>query len=299
MSSLPSGPEIEPLGVTPQGAPAASREQVAALETEIASLRAQVQRLAAALDGHRLLHQVRSVMDWIEQAALRTSPLVSVVLPTRDRRPFLERAIASVEAQSYPNWEVLIVDDSSTDDTASYLAASKLARMRHFRCGGLGACAARNVALHEARGSLIAYLDDDNTMHPQWLKSVVWGFEQRPDATTLYGAFVVDDTARISQKGSGDLPQLYFLPYDHHAIAHENIADMGCIAHRAGLPEAHFDESLRELGDWDLFLRLTREAAPLSLPAIACFYGTDAPHRLSHGPTFAADSLAVRAKNKR
>jgi hypothetical protein len=136
-------------------------------------------------------------------------------------------------------------------------------------------------------------------MHPYWLKSVVWGFEQRPEATILYGGFVVDDTARIDQKGRGDLPQLYFFPYDHQDIAHNNIADMGCIAHRAGLPEGHFDENLREMGDWDLFLRLTRKAPPLALPAIACFYGTDAPNRLSHGPTFAADSLAVRAKNKR
>jgi hypothetical protein len=74
---------------------------------------------------------------------------------------------------------------------------------------------------------------------------------------------------------------------------------MGCIAHRAGLPEARFDESLREMGDWDLFLRLTRRAPPLALPAIACFYTTDAPNRLSHGPTFAADVAAVRAKNRR
>jgi len=78
-----------------------------------------------------------------------------------------------------------------------------------------------------------------------------------------------------------------------------NIADIGCIAHRAGLPEARFDESLREMGDWDLFLRLTRDAPPLALPAIACYYTTDAPNRLSSGPTFQADLAAVRSKNKR
>ena len=49
----------------------------------------------------------------------------------------------------------------------------------------------------------------------------------------------------------------------------------------------------------DLFLRLTRTAPPLALPAVACFYTTDAPNRLSHGPTFAADVAAVRAKNRR
>ena len=87
--------------------------------------------------------------------------------------------------------------------------------------------------------------------------------------------------------------------YDYHAVAEANIADIGCIAHRADLAEARFDESLREFGDWDLFLRLTREMQPLSLPAIACYYTTDAPNRLSHGPTYEADLMAVRLKNRR
>ena len=74
---------------------------------------------------------------------------------------------------------------------------------------------------------------------------------------------------------------------------------MGCIAHRAGLAEARFDESLREMGDWDLFLRLTKDAPPLPLPAIACYYTTDAPNRSSYGPTHATDKARVRQKNKR
>jgi hypothetical protein len=136
-------------------------------------------------------------------------------------------------------------------------------------------------------------------MHPEWLKSVVWGFEQRPEATVIYGAFVADDTARTDRKERDDLPYLCFWPYDCHAVSVNRIADIGCIAHRAGLAEAHFDETLREMGDWDLFLRLTRDAPPLELPAIACFCSTDAPDRLTNGPTHAADLAAVRAKNRR
>ncbi len=216
-------------------------------------------------------------MDWIERATLRGAPLVSVVLPTRDRRDLLPRAIDSVQKQSYGNWELLIVDDGSVDSTAEFLAGLAGERLRCFRHHGAGACAARNVALAQARGDLIAYLDDDNMMHPGWLKAVVWGFEQRPEANVLYGAYVVDDAGRIFRKKSGDLPRLFFLPYDHYQVARRSIADIGCIAHRAGLPEARFDESLREMGDWDLFLRLTRTAPPLALPAIACFYTTSRP----------------------
>jgi len=283
--------------------------RVAALESTVARLAADVRRaedaaaqLAAldrtVADHGRQLH-VRAVMDWIERATLKSAPLVSIVLPTRDRHDLLARAIESVQKQSYRNWELLIVDDGSVDGTGEFLAGLADARLRCFRHHGAGACAARNVALAQVRGDLIAYLDDDNMMHPAWLKAVVWGFEQRPEASVLYGAYVVDDAFRINRKKTGDLPRLFFLPYDHHDLARRNIADMGCIAHRAGLPDARFDESLREMGDWDLFLRLTRKAPPLSLPAIACFYTTDAPNRLSHGPTFAADVAAVRAKNRR
>jgi len=283
--------------------------RVAALESTVASLAAEVSRaedaearlaaLEQAVADHGRQLQVRAVMDWIERATLRSAPLVSVVLPTRDRHDLLPRAIDSVQQQSYRNWELLIVDDGSIDGTAEFLAGLAGERLRRFRHHGAGVCAARNVALAQTRGDLIAYLDDDNMMHPGWLKAVVWGFEQRPEANVLYGAYVVDDAGRIFRKKSGDLPRLYFWPYDHQAVARRSIADIGCIAHRAGLPEARFDESLREMGDWDLFLRLTRTAPPLALPAIGCFYTTDAPNRLSHGPTFDADVAAVRAKNRR
>jgi hypothetical protein len=283
--------------------------RLAALESKVASLTGEMRRaddaaaglalLEHAVAGHGRQLQVRAVMNWIEHATLHAAPLVSVVLPTRDRRNLLARAIESVQSQTYRNWELLVVDDGSTDGTAEFLGGLAGERLRSFRHHGVGVCAARNLALAHARGQLIAYLDDDNIMHPGWLKAVMWAFEQRPEASVLYGAFVVDDAQRIDRKGKGDLPRLYFWPYDHKAVAHSNIADMGCIAHRAGLPEARFDESLREMGDWDLLLRLTRTAPPLELPAIACFYTTDAPNRLSHGPTYAADAAAVRAKNRR
>lgn len=273
------------------------RRPLAALR-RLAALERSVEGLQHALDEQRRQLQVNTVMDWIAHATVRTAPLVSIVLPTRDRCAWLPRAIASVQAQTYPHWELLIVDDRSVDDTPALLAGIGGGRLRTFRAQGAGVCAARNVALAHARGAIVAYLDDDNVMHPGWLKSVVWGFEQRPETETLYGAFVVD-TARVLQVDGEDLPRLCFYAYDHKAVAENNIADIGCIAHRAGIAEAHFDESLRELGDWDLFLRLTRDRPPLALPAIACFYMTDAPHRLSNGPTNRAEVATVRAKNPR
>ena len=241
--------------------------------------------------------EVFTFMKWIRHATIATTPLISVVLPTRDRRERLERAIASVVCQTYSNWQLVVVDDGSVDTTSDFLARLDDTRIRCVRAGGLGICAARNIALGLTAGEIIAYLDDDNTFHEEWLKSVAWGFAQRPETSVLYGAFIVDNPSRNRKKDW--LPKLYFRDYDHQGLARNNIADMGCIAHRAGLAEAHFDESLREMGDWDLFLRLTKDAPPLPLPAIACYYTTDAPNRSSFGPTHATDKARVRQKNKR
>jgi hypothetical protein len=245
--------------------------------------------------AHRHL-QVRAVTDWIAGASLRTSPLVSIVLPMRNRAGLLPRAVSTVLEQSYPNWELLIVDDASTDETASVLAALDDPRIRTFAGEGRGVCAARNVALREVRGSLVAYLDDDNRMHPDWLRSVVWAFEQRPETEVLYGAFVIDDLRRAQRRGEGDLPRLVLARYERAALERHNLTDIGAIAHRAGLPEGRFDEDLREMGDWDLFLRLTRDTIPLTLPAVACYYESHATDRLSAGPTHEVDGDRIRGK---
>jgi glycosyltransferase involved in cell wall biosynthesis len=204
-----------------------------------------------------------------------------------------------VLAQSYPRWELLVADDHSVDATAEMVASFADARITLCAADGRGACAARNVALDRCKGDLIAYLDDDNTLHPEWLKSVVWAFEQRPDIDVVYGALVIDDTLRVNKEGRGDLPRLFFNDYDHASLPNQNVTDISAMAHRNGLPEGRFDESLREMGDWDLLLRLTHGHPPLALPVIACFYHTDAPNRLSFGDSYDADAAAVRARNRR
>ncbi len=224
---------------------------------------------------------IRAVTAWVRHADVAPSLRVSIVLPTRDRAHLLRRAIASVEAQVYERWELVIVDDGSIDGTPALLAGITEARVRVARADGVGAAAARNVALAHATGDVIAYLDDDNTLDPLWCKAVVWAFQQRPDVDVLYGARVMDDLDRIIKVGRGALPTIHFLPYHRESLEAGNMADMGVIAHRAGHPEAYFDPELVTHADWDLFLRLTERNAPLELPVIACYYTSDTPGRLS------------------
>jgi glycosyl transferase family 2 len=240
---------------------------------------------------------LRMFMEWIEYARLSESPRISVVLPTRNRATFLLTAVASVQAQSYANWELLIVDDGSDDETPERLAAFDDSRIRSLRIPHAGAYAARNVALDRATGDIIAYLDDDNVMHPSWLKAVAWAFDQRPNVDVLYGGIILDDAERVDDRGSGSFAKVFFRPYDRKVLLNENLADMSAIAHRARLAGARFDESLATVGDWDLLCRLTADRDPLVLPAIACFYFTDAPNRLSGTAIRNTDRKTVRRKH--
>ncbi len=258
-----------------------------AFEHAHAELRARVE------ESERLL-AIDAVTRFVRHATLRVEPLVSVVLPTRDRPDRLARAIDSVLAQRYTRWELLVVDDGGIVDSRAVADTSEDPRIRWTRIDHRGACAARNEGLRLAKGELIAYIDDDNVMDPEWLYAVVWAFGEYPASNLLYGAFVIDDVLRVGKTGSGHLPRAFLHPFSRDALRDGNVTDIGAIAHRAGLPEARFDEGLREMGDWDLLVRVTAKHDPLVLPVIACYYMTDAPERLSNGPTHEADLATIR-----
>jgi len=223
---------------------------------------------------------LRTFSAWIDETAVATDRLVSVVLPTRNRSRYLARSVASVLAQAYENWELLIVDDGSTDDTASVLRSFSDPRIRPVVGVGRGACAARNIGVDAASGEIVAYLDDDNVMAPLWLKAVVWAFGQRPDATVAYGAIVIDDTARQLGVSGWEPPSLWLHSYDREILLERNLADTNSIAHRAGIA-ARWDEDLDDLGDWDFLLSATAPAPPVVIPVVAARYLSDAPNRLS------------------
>lgn len=95
--------------------------------------------------------------------------LVSVVIPTWNRAHLLPRAVDSVLAQTVPPAEVVIVDDGSTDDTAS-VVSSYGARLRCIRQANAGVAAARNAGIAAARHDLIAFLDSDDWWRPRYLE---------------------------------------------------------------------------------------------------------------------------------
>lgn len=266
----------------------------------------QREQVHVQLSGElRTLASIAPVSRWIRQAKLAREPLISVVTPTLDRPALLERAIRSVVAQRYRHWELLVVYDRD-DDAPTVVDASGDDRVRALQNPGpRGECAPRNHALRSAGGELIAYLDDDNTMDPDWLYAVAWAFEQRPEIDVLYGAHVIDDHTRMQADSSGmqadsfgALPWTFLREWRRETLRQHNLTDMSAIAHRAGLPGAWFDEQITAAPDWDLLLRLTADKDPLVLPVVACYYRTDAPDRISAGPSYQKDYAATEARAK-
>lgn len=101
-----------------------------------------------------------------------TAPRVSVVMPVYNGAAFLRPTIGSVQAQGWTDWELLAVDDGSTDGSAQILAdlAAADPRIRPLSSGGnLGAGAARNLGMDQARGRFVAFLDADDQWHPDKL----------------------------------------------------------------------------------------------------------------------------------
>lgn len=102
---------------------------------------------------------------------MKDSELVSIITPTYNCSTFIEKTIESVLSQSYKNWELIIVDDCSTDDTRYVVERYKDSRIRyHCLYKNSGAAVARNKALELAKGRWIAFLDSDDLWKPQKLE---------------------------------------------------------------------------------------------------------------------------------
>src|SRR5262245_8909028 len=122
-----------------------------------------------------------------------TSPLVSIVLIFFNEARFLEEAIASVLAQTFTDWELLLVDDGSTDGSdavARAYAASHPMRISYFThdgCANRGPSASRNLAIERAGGRFLAFLDGDDAWLPDKLSEQLAILNTEPHVEMVFG----------------------------------------------------------------------------------------------------------------
>ena len=119
-------------------------------------------------------------------------PLVSIIIPTFNRRRWIGECLDSVKAQTYPNIETLVIDDCSTDDTVEWLQKNPLYDFAqiHIQPKNGGASIARNTGIDMARGELIAFIDSDDLLTPNHIETAVRIFESEHDV----GLFACDST---------------------------------------------------------------------------------------------------------
>ncbi len=197
-------------------------------------------------------------------------PLVSVVIPARDRRDLLPRALRSLLAQTFGEWEAVVVDDGSVDGTAEAARAFADGRVRVIRhAAGRGAAAARNTGIEATGGEIVAFLDSDDEWRPEKLQRQVEAFAAAPPSVgVVYTGTLRHFRGRTYEipspsvrKKEGDvfaaaLRGTYLVPTPAAAVKRATLE-------AAGL----FDESLPALEEWDLWIRLARVCRFAFVPA--------------------------------
>ncbi len=189
-------------------------------------------------------------------------PLVSIIMPTFNRAAIIEEAIQSVLDQSYSNWELIICDDGSTDNTADVIKRFDRNRIRYLSLPKSGAAAARNRGLARARGDLIAYLDSDNCWHPSFLSRLVLALLERPGSSSARSSYI---DYQVDREGVNSIKDYSAKPFDHERLLMKNFIDLNTFVHRRELYDCFggFDDRLTRRQDYDLIIKYTWLRDPL------------------------------------
>ncbi|MBU3076993.1 glycosyltransferase [Sphingomonas quercus] len=227
-------------------------------------------------------------------AAKAGATLVSVIMPAWNREASIGAAIRSVLAQSHGRFELIVVDDGSTDATRDIVAGFLGdGRVRLIEGGHGGVSAARNLGLEHARGDIIAYLDSDNRWAAWFLEVMVRFMTARGLDAAYSGIALRDDLGQLTGYRGDD--------FDWEACLAQNYVDLNAFCHRRELlaETGGFDANLRRMVDWDLILRIGRARPVGYAPFVGCDYfdGKADMARITVGESSAFQKL-VWTKNR-
>lgn len=204
-----------------------------------------------------------------------STPTISVIIPVYNAARYLERAIASVQAQTVRDIEIIAVDDGSSDNSKTILdrIAASDPRLRIISRPNTGIVGALNDALAAARGEFVARMDADDLCLPERFEKQVAFLRARPDYVCVGSAFLYIDAA-------GGYLKECTRPSDHAAIERELLAgNGGVIIHPAAMFRrdaiervGRYRESAQWIEDLDLYLRLAEIGRLSNLPEVLFHY---------------------------
>jgi cellulose synthase/poly-beta-1,6-N-acetylglucosamine synthase-like glycosyltransferase len=208
-----------------------------------------------------------------------SQPTISIIIPTYNRASYVLQSVASVLAQSFKDYELIVVDDGSEDETWTQLARLNDSRLQVLRIAHSGASVARNAGVSLARGELIAFLDSDDLWAQDFLTHTFEALQSAPAAGfayTDYGIFDTTDTVvttaslRPEEKINGRL---------FPRILGEDFICMGSLLFRRGCLEraGDFDPQMAPAEDWDMWLRITPffDASYVDAPLLSIRFHSD------------------------
>jgi glycosyltransferase involved in cell wall biosynthesis len=223
-------------------------------------------------------------------------PAVTVYLPTRNRAALMTEAARSVLAQTFTDFELLIVDDASEDDTPSVCERLLSAdpRIRVIRNDQqLGPCVTRNLAIEAARGEFVTGIDDDDLFLPMRLRTLLEAYAH--PLSLVCSSFVVErgGKRRTLHGRQRDI--------DLDDLLHYNWVGNQALTRRERLLEVGgFDPALPASEDYDLWTRLVERFGPARRITPASYVKREIPGtgQLTHSPSFATGAIGYTSKHK-
>jgi len=210
-------------------------------------------------------------------------PLVSVVLPVWNHARFLAESVASVLDQWYPNLELIVVDDGSTEDLRGVLARFGDSRLQYVRKEHSGIARTLNEGFRRARGEFLTWTSADNAMYPHMLATLLDFLLRRPEIDMTYGdmelmdgngAPLRDSEYRVAGQVPG-APHKLRLPRSTEGLGRVNDNFIGaCFLYRRRIAQivGEYDHSLLGTEDYDYWLRMNELGSIVHVDSDECLY---------------------------
>lgn len=225
---------------------------------------------------------------------------VSIIMPTWNRKNIIGKSVQSVLNQTYREFELIIVDDGSTDNTEEYIKSEFFKeiveeRIIFIRIENSGVCVARNEGIKRAKGEYVAYLDSDNCWHSDYLETMIKAFLDHPGIQSAYGNLnVINKTTGQNKVRNSQ--------YNRKILVNQNFIDMNVFMHKRCLYAQYggFDTSLKRLVDWELIIRYTRQNPPFHVKKILVdYYEDNNDNRITNNISLDDNRLKVLKKHRR
>ena len=192
---------------------------------------------------------------------------ISVIMPAFNRASFIANAISSIYHQTHENWELIVVDDGSTDNLHEVIGQYQHdKRIKLLNQPHVGVSKARNTGLDNANGKYIFFLDTDNSWHPPYLRTMITFMEAGELEACYAGARIVNDHNQTMG--------FYGEAFNWRECLELNYIDINSFAHikNPGNKQYRFDENLKRLVDWDYILTITAQHRTAYAPFIGISY---------------------------